>query len=179
VTFGVWDSSDNPLVFKTLDSAVKEKILALYACGMSQQDFSEQVKKLYDVGISLELVSKISEKVMPEVMAWQNRVLEAVYLHQIRSSTCFASYKDIKPLIADLKKVYTAITEDERLENLMEFKEKWGKQCHSCVISWEENWNILSTFFAYPTWSLFKILKMLYALERQIYAGILVFGKKI
>jgi len=57
---------------------MEEKILALYACGMSQQDISEQIK-LYDVDISPELVSKISEKIMPEVTALQNRALEAVY----------------------------------------------------------------------------------------------------
>jgi len=58
---------------------MEEKILALYACGMSQQDISEQIKDLYDVDISPELVSKISEKIMPEVTAWQDRPLEAVY----------------------------------------------------------------------------------------------------
>ena len=47
-------------------------------------------------------------------------------VHQIRSSTLFVSYKDIKPLMADLKKVYTAVTEDEALESLMMFKERWG-----------------------------------------------------
>ena len=58
---------------------MEDKILSLYACGMSQQDIAEQVKELYDVDISPELVSKISEKIMPEVTAWQNRPLEAVY----------------------------------------------------------------------------------------------------
>lgn len=58
---------------------MEEKILALYACGMSQRDISEQIKNLYDVEISAELVSKISEKIMPEVTAWQNRGLEPVY----------------------------------------------------------------------------------------------------
>ena len=58
---------------------MEEKILGLYACGMSQRDISEQIKNLYDVDISPELVSKISEKIMPEVTAWQNRPLEAVY----------------------------------------------------------------------------------------------------
>jgi len=46
---------------------------------MSQRDIAEQIKALYDVDISPELVSKISEKIMPEVTAWQNRPLEAVY----------------------------------------------------------------------------------------------------
>ena len=48
---------------------MEEKILSLYACGMSQRDISEQIKNLYDVEISPELVSKISEKIMPDVTA--------------------------------------------------------------------------------------------------------------
>ena len=58
---------------------MEEKILALYSCGMSQRDIAEQNKSLYDVDISPELVTKITEKIMPEVTAWQNRPLEAVY----------------------------------------------------------------------------------------------------
>lgn len=223
---------------------MEEKILSLYSCGMSQRDISEQIKNLYDVEISPELVSKISEKIMPEVTAWQNRPLNSIYpfifmdaihykvkenhqyvtkaayvvlginmdgckdilgiwigehesakfwlnvlndlknrgvqsvyvfcvdgltgfreaissvypkaqiqrciIHQIRSSTKFVSYKDIKRLMSDLKTVYQAINEEEALNNLMKFKETWGKTYPSCVKSWEENWDILSTFFAYP-----------------------------
>ena len=58
---------------------MEERILSLYSCGMSQRDIAEQIKNLYDVEISPELVSKISEKIMPDVTAWQNRPLEAVY----------------------------------------------------------------------------------------------------
>ena len=58
---------------------MEDKILSLYACGMSQRDIAEQIKSLYDVEISPELVSKISEKIMPEVNAWQNRPLERIY----------------------------------------------------------------------------------------------------
>ncbi len=80
---------------------------------MSQRDIAEQIRELYDVKISPELVTKITEKIMPEVTAWQNRPLEAVYpqsrlqrciIHQIRSSTRFVSYKDIKQVVAGLKK---------------------------------------------------------------------------
>ena len=224
---------------------MEDKILALYACGMSQRDIAEQIKSLYDVEISPELVSKISEKIMPEVTAWQNRPLEKVYpfifmdaihykvkedhryvtkaayvvlgitmdgrkdilgvwigehesskfwlnvlndlksrgvldvylfctdglcgmmqaitavypksrlqrciVHQIRSSTRYVSYKDIKQVTADLKKIYAAVTLDEAEENLRAFAEKWRKQYPSCVKSWEENWEVLSTFFEYPT----------------------------
>lgn len=41
---------------------MEEKIIGLDACGVSQRDIEEQVKALYDVDISPELVSKISEK---------------------------------------------------------------------------------------------------------------------
>ena len=223
---------------------MEEKILALYACGMSQRDIAEQIKELYDVEISPELVTKISEKIMPEVTAWQNRPLESVYpfvfmdaihykvkedhryvtkaayvvlgitmdgrkdilgvwigehesskfwlnvlnelksrgvkdvylfctdglcgmmqaiqavfpesrlqrciVHQIRSSTRYVSYKDIKQVVADLKKIYTAVTLDEAEEQLLAFGERWRGRYPSCVKSWEENWEVLSTFFEYP-----------------------------
>ena len=57
----------------------RNKILALCACGMSQRDIAKQIKDLYGVEISPELVSKISEKIMPEVTVWQNRPLEPAY----------------------------------------------------------------------------------------------------
>ena len=109
------------------------KILALYSCGMSQRDIAEQIKELYDVGISPDLVTKSTEKIMPEVTAWQNRPLEAVYpqsrlqrciVHQIRSFTRFVSWKDITQVVTDLKKIYTCVTLDEAEENLLWFSEK-------------------------------------------------------
>lgn len=59
---------------------MEDKILALYAYGMSQRDLSEQIKNLYVVDISQEPMSKILEKIMSEVMTWQARPLEKVYL---------------------------------------------------------------------------------------------------
>ncbi|MFU0832649.1 MAG: hypothetical protein ACFWUC_06880 [Oscillospiraceae bacterium] len=53
--------------------------MALYSCGMSQRDIPEQIKNLYDVEISPELVSKITDKIMPEITAWQSRPLNPVY----------------------------------------------------------------------------------------------------
>ncbi|WP_264807317.1 IS256 family transposase, partial [Cytobacillus sp. NCCP-133] len=58
---------------------LEEKILSLYAHGMSTRDIQEQVKDLYNIEISSELVSKISEKIMPQVNEWQSRPLEAYY----------------------------------------------------------------------------------------------------
>lgn len=44
---------------------ILKQVMGLYACEMSQRDISEQIKNLYDIEISTELVSKITEKVMP------------------------------------------------------------------------------------------------------------------
>ena len=57
----------------------KRKYSHFMLVGMSQSDIAEQIKNLYDVEISPELVSKISEKILPDVIAWQNRPLEAIY----------------------------------------------------------------------------------------------------
>lgn len=231
---------------------MEEKILALYSCGMSQRDIADQIKNLYDIDISDGPVSKIVEKITPEITAWQNRPLESVYpfifmdaihykvkenhqyitkaayivlgiqldghkdilgvwigehesakfwlsvmndlrnrgikdvyvfcvdgltgfreainaafphsqiqrciIHQIRSSTKYVSYKDIKAVMTDLKKIYQAINEDEARNALIQFKENWAKTYPSCVRSWEENWDILSTFFAYPA----EVRKIIY-----------------
>ena len=82
--------------------------------------------------------------------AYPKSQIQRCIIHQIRSSTRYVSYKDIRVVMADLKKVYQAVNEDEAMNALLEFKEKWQKSYPSCVKSWEENWDILSTFFAYP-----------------------------
>jgi len=71
-------------------------------------------------------------------------------IHQIRNSTKYVSYKDLKPLMADLKKVYQAVSEDDALYHLEEFREKWGKKYPQILKSWDENWTELSIYFKYP-----------------------------
>lgn len=231
---------------------LEEKILSLYARGMSTRDIQEQIKDLYNIDISSELVSRISEKIMPEINEWQRRPLDEYYpfifmdaihykiredhqivskaayvvigvnadgykdilgiwvgtnesskfwlgvlnelkgrgvkrvdlfcvdglcgfreaieaaypfagiqrciIHQIRASCRYVSYKHIKEFTADLKLIYGAVNEEAAMEKLLEFKEKWQKQYPTAVKSWEDNWDILSTFFAYPV----EIRKIIY-----------------
>lgn len=231
---------------------IEERILSLYAAGMSTRDIRDQIKGLYNVEISEGLVSKISERILPEVTEWQNRPLEesypfvfmdaihykirenhqvvtkaayvvlginnegmkevlglwvgasesakywmgvlnelksrglkevslfcvdgltgfreaigAVYpkariqrciIHQIRNSIRFVSYKHIKEFMKDLKSVYQANTEEQALNQLMIFKDKWEKQYPTAIRSWEDNWDILSTYFDYPV----EIRKIIY-----------------
>lgn len=76
--------------------------------------------------------------------------IQLCVIHQIRNSLKYVSYKDQKPLMADLKKVYQALTLEDAEYHFLEFKEKWGKKHPVVIRSWETNWAELTTFFAYP-----------------------------
>jgi len=71
-------------------------------------------------------------------------------IHMIRNSTKHVSYKDLKPVMADLKKIYGAVSEDAALYALEEFNEKWSGKYPQIYKSWEINWTDLSGFFKYP-----------------------------
>lgn len=59
-------------------SGIEDKIIALYARGMSTRDIHDQVKDIYGIEVSAEMVSKITEKIVPEIKEWQSRPLETV-----------------------------------------------------------------------------------------------------
>ena len=58
---------------------LEEKILAMYARGMSTRDIAGTLAELYGVDISAATISTITEKVWPLVEAWQNRPLARIY----------------------------------------------------------------------------------------------------
>jgi transposase-like protein len=60
-------------------SCIDDKILALYARGMSTRDIEAAFLDMYGVEVSPALISKVTEAVMDEVVDWQNRPLEAMY----------------------------------------------------------------------------------------------------
>jgi transposase-like protein len=236
-----------PAIVKKKQSRVAgldQKIVSLYAKGMSLSDIQMQLQELYDANISESLISKITDGVADEVKAWQNRALESIYpivffdclvvkvrhekriinkavyvalgidlsgrkdilglwisenegakfwlgnltemknrgmtdmliactdnltgmsdaisavypkcehqlciVHQIRNSLKFISYKDRKELVADLKPIYQAATEDEAQEALDAFDTKWSKQYPQIAKSWYNNWENLIIFLQYP-----------------------------
>ena len=71
-------------------------------------------------------------------------------IHQIRNSTKYVSYKDIKALMADLKKVYAAVDEKTALYELEQFAAKWNSKYPKISASWKAHWPELSTYFKYP-----------------------------
>lgn len=56
-----------------------EKIIAMYARGMSTRDIQAHIEELYGIGVSAALVSAVTDAVLEDVTAWQNRPLEPVY----------------------------------------------------------------------------------------------------
>lgn len=56
-----------------------EKILALYARGMTVRDIQGHLEELYGVEVSPDLISRATSAVHEDVLAWQNRPLDAVY----------------------------------------------------------------------------------------------------
>lgn len=225
-------------------NGIEDKILGLYAVGMTTRDISEQIKELYGVDVSAETVSNITNRILPLVTEWQNRLLEKTYafifmdaihykvredkqilvkaayvvigvnmdgqkevlgiwigankgskfwlsvlndlknrgvqnvlifcvdglngfkeaigatfpfakiqrciIHQIRSSMKYIPYKDRKSFVGDLKSIYKAVNEDVAMDNLISLKEKWSDRSPNAIKSWEDNWDNLSTFFAFP-----------------------------
>ena len=76
--------------------------------------------------------------------------IQQCIINQIRNTTRFVSYKDIKPLMADLKRVYTAATEEIALVELDAFEERWYSKYPKIAKSWSDNWANLSAYFKYP-----------------------------
>lgn len=64
---------------QTRIEGLDQKILSLYAKGMSLSDIKLQIQELYGAEISESLISKVTEDVMDDVKAWQSRPLESVY----------------------------------------------------------------------------------------------------
>lgn len=228
----------------TVTQDMEEKILSMYAKGMTTSDIESHMRDLYGMDISDSTVSRITDKVLPIVREWQERPLEDVYavvfmdaihyhvrsegrivkhavyialgismegrkdvlgmyvgenesakfwlsimnglknrgvediliacvdglsgfpqaieavypqteiqqciIHQIRNSTRFVSYKDIKKLMVDLKRVYAAPTEETALGELELFRDKWDSRYPKIYKSWRDSWATLSTYFKYP-----------------------------
>ena len=60
-------------------SGIEEKVISLYARGMSTRDIHDQLQDLYGIELSAEMVSKITDKILPQVKEWQSRPLNPVY----------------------------------------------------------------------------------------------------
>ena len=236
----------------TLSGDIEEKILSMYAKGMSTGDIEAHIRDIYGLSVSDSTISRVTDKILPIVREWQQRPLESLYavvfmdavhfhvrsegqivkkavyvaigldmegkrdvlgmwigenesakfwlgilnslknrgvddiliacvdgltgftnaieavyprteiqqciIHQIRNTTRFVSYKDIKELMKDLKLVYEAVDEVTALSALDAFDAKWNKKYPKIASSWREKWPNLATYFKYPQ----QVRKLIY-----------------
>ena len=228
----------------SISQDIEEKILSMYAKGMTTSDIEAHIQDIYGVEISDSTVSRITDKILPIAKQWQQRPLEEIYavvfldaihyhvrsegqivkkavyvaigidldgkkdvlgmwvgenesakfwatvlnglknrgvedifiactdnltgfstaieavfpkteiqnciVHQLRNSSKYVSYKDLKALMADLKAVYAAVDESSALDALDAFAQRWDKKYPKISQSWRDNWVHLSTYFKYP-----------------------------
>ena len=83
-------------------------------------------------------------------VAYPRTEIQRCIIHQIRSSTRYVSYKDIKAFTAALKPIYKAPTEEAALAALDELETAWGVKYPAAIKSWRTHWDELATMFKYP-----------------------------
>ncbi len=77
------EASFNPILLpkrKNMVDGIENIIISLYAKGMSNSDIEEQIKELYDIRVSTSTISRITDKITDDIIAWQNRPLDSLYL---------------------------------------------------------------------------------------------------
>jgi len=77
------DASFNPMLIpkrKSIFEGLENVIVSLYAKGMSVSDIEEQIREVYNFDVSQSTISRITDAITSDIVAWQNRPLEPVYL---------------------------------------------------------------------------------------------------
>jgi len=110
-----------------------EKVLALYAKGMTTRDIQEIVRELYGVEVSATLVSEITADLDAEVTAWR-----------------YVADKDSKAVVRDLKKIYQAATVAAAEQALGDFAQAWDEKYPTISKTWRAHWPDIITLFDYP-----------------------------
>jgi putative transposase len=221
-----------------------DKVLALYARGMSTRDIQGHLRELYGTDVSADLISRVTDAVLDEVKAWQARPLDAVYpivyldalfvsvrdggvvakkavyvalgmgldgtrevlgfwieptegarfwlsvltelknrgvediffvccdgltglpqaieaafpravvqtciVHMIRASLRHVGWKDRKAVVAALRPIYAAETEEAADQALVALDERWGARYPAISKQWRARWTEVVPFLAYP-----------------------------
>lgn len=64
---------------QTDESSIEDRVIGMYAKGMSARDITAHLENIYGIDASPTLISNITDKILPIVQEWQNRPLESVY----------------------------------------------------------------------------------------------------
>ena len=63
----------------TLSGDIEEKIISMYAKGMTQSDIERHIQEIYGLEVSESTISRITDKILPIAKEWQRRPLESIY----------------------------------------------------------------------------------------------------
>ena len=77
------DATFNPMLIpkrKSMVDGVENVIISLYSKGMTNADIEEQIREVYGFEVSTSTILRITEKITEDILAWQNRPLEPIYL---------------------------------------------------------------------------------------------------
>ncbi len=76
------NSSFDPQIIKkgqTRFTGFDDKIISMYALGMSTRNIQSHLKEIYGIDVSSTLVSEVTDEIIKEVKVWQNRPLDSLY----------------------------------------------------------------------------------------------------
>jgi putative transposase len=104
------NSSFEPEIVKKrqtiLGTSLENKIISLYAMGMSYQDIRDHIEDMYGIEMSQGMLNQITDKILPEIHEWQSRPLDEVYPFVWLDAIHFKVREDGK---VQAKAVYTII----------------------------------------------------------------------
>ena len=89
-----------------LANGIESIVISLYAKGMSTSDIEQQIKELYDFKISTSTISKITDNINSDIVAWQSRPLEPCYFIVWMDGIVFKVREDSKVIN---KTIYLAV----------------------------------------------------------------------
>jgi transposase-like protein len=77
------NSEFEPVIVKkherTISNSLENMIVSLFAQGMSNRDIEHHMRKIYGIDVSPEMVTRITDKIIPLAREWQNRMLDPMY----------------------------------------------------------------------------------------------------
>lgn len=77
-------------------------------------------------------------------------IVQLCIVHMVRNSTKYVSYKDLKEVTQDLKKIYSAINEQEGIRALQSFSKTWDDKYPAIADMWQRLWTGISPFYSFP-----------------------------
>ena len=75
-------------------SNLEEKVISMYGLGMTTRDINKHIQEIYGVEVSSEMVSKITDKIIPLIEEWKARPLEEVYYFTFLDAIHFSVKED-------------------------------------------------------------------------------------